>query len=121
VQVTIKSYRPVTFKLAAALKIDAAYIKEKVLAAVGSALRANFSFAVRTFGQPVTLSEVVSAMQNVDGVVAVDVNKLFRSGDVEAWNALWQAAAPRPGDEVSVPAAELLTLDRGPLDLGDMP
>jgi len=121
VPVTIKSYRRVTFKVAADLKIDAAYKKENVLAAVKSALRTNFSFAARTFGQPVTLSEVVSAMQNVAGVVAVDVNRLFRSGDLEAWNAILPAAAPQPGDDASVKAAELLTLDRAPLELGDMP
>jgi hypothetical protein len=121
VPVTIKSYRPVTFKINADLKIDAAYKKEKVVAEVESALRTNFSFAARTFGQPVTLSEVVSAMQNVDGVVAVDVNKLFRTGDLETLNALLPAAAPRPGDDASVPSAELLTLDRVPLQLGDMP
>ena len=121
VPLTIKSYRPVTFKLVADVKIDPVYEQDKVLAAVESSLRSDFSFAARTFGQPVTLSEVISSIQNVAGVVAVDVNALFRSGQNQSWNALLPAAAPRAGDDSSVPAAELLTLDPAPLSLGIMP
>jgi uncharacterized phage protein gp47/JayE len=117
VPITVKSYLPVTFKLVASVKIDPDYIEEKVLTAVEDALRTGFAFAARTFGQPVTLSEVISAMQNVAGVVAVDVNKLHRSDQSEAWNELLSAQAPRAGDDSSVPAAELLTLDPGPLEL----
>jgi hypothetical protein len=121
VPVTMKTYRPVTFKLIADVKVDPDYIQEKVFAAVEAALRTGFSFAARAFGQPVTLSEVVSAIQNVAGVVAVDVNKLYRSDEREALNALIPAAAPRAGDDTSVAAAELLTLDAAPLELGVMP
>ncbi|HMJ26138.1 MAG TPA: putative baseplate assembly protein [Pyrinomonadaceae bacterium] len=117
VPITVKSYLPVTFKLVASVKIDPDYLEEKVLTAVEDALRTGFAFAARTFGQPVTLSEVISAMQNIAGVVAVDVNKLFRSDQSEAWNELLSAQAPRAGDDSSVPAAELLTLDPGPLEL----
>ena len=118
--VTIKSYRPVTFKLVADVKVDPDYIEAKVLAAVEAALRSGFSFETRAFGQPVTLSEVFSAIQNVAGVVAVDINKLYRSDESEALNALLSAAAPLAGDDASVPAAELLTLDAAPLELGVM-
>jgi hypothetical protein len=121
VPVTIKTYRPVTFKLVADVKVDPDYLQEKVFAAVEAALRSGFSFAARAFGQPVTLSEVVSAIQNVAGVVAVDVNKLYRSDEPEALKALLSAAAPRAGDDQSVAAAELLTLDAAPLELGVMP
>jgi hypothetical protein len=122
VPITIKSFVAVSFKVEADLKIDPARTKELVLANVESALRTTFSFAARTFGQPVTLSEVVSAMQNVEGVIAVDVNKLFRTGDLETKNDLLVASAPSPGeDSAKAEGAELLTLDRAPLQLGDMP
>jgi hypothetical protein len=117
VPITVKSYRPVTFKVVAALKIDPDYIVEKVLAAVEAALRAGFSFSAREFGQAVTLSEVMSAIQNVAGVVAVDVNKLYRTDHQEAWNEILVAEMPRAGDDSSVPAAELLTLDPAALEL----
>ena len=61
-----------------------------VLAAVEQALRdGNFLSLRRDFGQPVTLSEVIAAMQAVAGVIAVDVDKLYRSGTTREF-----AAAP---------------------------
>lgn len=121
VPVTIKSYQPVTFRLAANLKLDPDFIAEKVMLAVEAALRSAFSFASRMFGQPVTLSEVVSVIQNVAGIVAVDINKLHRTDEREVWNSLLRAHAPQTGDDSKAAAAELLTLDPAPLELGVMP
>jgi hypothetical protein len=121
VPLTIKSYRSVTFKLLADVKIDPQYIDANVLAAIETALRTSFSFAARGFGQPVTLSEVFAVMQNVAGVVAVDINKLYRTDAAEALNSFLAAFAPRAGDDAGVLPAELLTLDPAPLELGVMP
>ena len=121
VPVTIKSYRGVTFKLIASVKLDPEYSETKVLAAIEAALRTGFSFAARGFGQPVTLSEVFAVMQNVPGVVAVDINKLYRTDAAEALNSFLPAFAPRAGDDAGVLAAELLTLAAAPLELGVMP
>jgi predicted phage baseplate assembly protein len=120
VPVRIAAYRPVAFRLAASVKVDAAYIEAKVLAAVEAALRSHFSFAARSFGQSVTLSEVFGVMQNVPGVVAVDINQLSRDG-TGTLTPFLPAHAPQPGDDASVPSAELLMLDPGPLDLGITP
>jgi len=117
VPITVKSYRPITFKVVAAVKVDPDYIAEKVLAEVEASLRAGFSFSARAFGQAVSLSEVVSAIQGVDGVIAVDVNKLYRSDQNEAWNKVLVAEMPQAGDDSSSPPAELLTLDPAPLEL----
>lgn len=120
VPVRIKSYRSVTFKLVADVKVSADYVQEKVLADVEAALRSGFSFAARRFGQPVTLSEVAAVIQSRPGVVAVDLNRLHRSDEAEALRAFLPARAPQAGDDANVPAAELLTLDAGPLELGVM-
>ena len=120
VPITIKSYRGVTFKLQANVKIDSDYIEANVLAAVEAALRDSFSFEARGFGQPVTLSEVFAVMQNVAGVVAVDINKLYRTDAAELLNSFLAAFAPRAGDDAAVLSAELLTLDAEPLELGVM-
>jgi hypothetical protein len=121
VPVTIKTFQPVTFKLGAEVKVNPDYIQANVMATVEAALRSAFSFPARTFGQPVTLSEVVSAIQNVAGVIAIDINKLHRSDRPEAWNSLLLAHAPQAGDDSKAAAAELLTLDSTPLELGVMP
>jgi hypothetical protein len=87
-----------------------------VLAAVESALRDKFSFDVRAFGQPVFLSEVIATVQAVSGVVAVDVNKLYRAGAVATLQNRLLAALPETLADGSLVAAELLTLDSAPLD-----
>ncbi|HEV2914397.1 MAG TPA: putative baseplate assembly protein [Pyrinomonadaceae bacterium] len=117
----IKSYRGVTFRVVADVKVDADYIEEDVMAAVEAALRSSFSFEARSFGQPVTLSEVISVMQNVPGVIAIDLNKLHRSDEAESLKPFLPSNAPQAGDDANVAAAELLTLDEAPLELGVMP
>jgi hypothetical protein len=98
-------------------------LTDKVLAAVEQALRDQFAFDARQFGQPVALSEVVAVMQSVAGVVAVDMDKLYRVDEAAAGlNMVLLAATPQAGDSGTVAAAELLTFDPSPLhDLGLMP
>ena len=117
VHVKVASYRPAYFRVAAAVLVDPVYIPENVAAAVEAALRAHFSFEARSFGQPVALSEVVAVMQNVEGVVAVDVRRLHRVGATRRLlNTVVTAALPAPGTGVaSVTPAELLTLHPDPL------
>jgi len=125
VLVQVQSYEPALFKLAAGIKIDPDREDALVLDAVGHALRTAFAFAARHFGQHVLLSEVIALIQHVPGVVAVNVSKLYRSSPVpDAIGATppprLVAAAPRSGDNTAT-AAELLTLDPGPLtELGTL-
>jgi hypothetical protein len=121
VPIAIKSYRGVTFKLVADVRLDPAHIQEKVLDAIESALRGAFSFEARAFGQPVTLSEVVAVIQNVDGVVSVDVNQLHRSDRAQTRETFLPSDSPQVGAGASALAAELLTLHSGPLDLTVLP
>ena len=116
VALAVKSFRPRSFRLAGNIKIDPAYQPEFVLAAVEQALRDQFSFARREFAQPVMLSEVIAAMQPVAGVVAVDVDKLYRSDKAATLEQRLLAEAPVMLANGVLQAAELLTLDAAPLD-----
>jgi hypothetical protein len=116
VPLLVASYEPRFFRLSAALQVHPDYTSEKVLAAVEQRLRESFSFEARTFGQPVHLSEIIAVMQNVPGVMAVDMNELYRTDQPAQLSPRLEAAAPRPGGS-KVLAAELLTLDPRPLDL----
>ena len=117
VPVEVKSYRKVLFKVAAKIKVDPAYLPARVLDAVKSALSSSFSFDARSFGQPVTLSEVVSVIQNVKGVVYVDVDKLHRGDKPATPETYLPASAPQPGDIASqAAAAELLIIDPASLN-----
>jgi hypothetical protein len=117
VPLLVKSYQPRLFRLAADLKIDPDFLPENVLKQVEQKLRQAFSFAARAFGQPVHLSEVIGAMQNVRGVLAVNVTALHRSDEAVDRKDHIAAAVPLPGSEEVFPA-ELLTLDPRPAALG---
>jgi hypothetical protein len=147
VSLRVQSYRPAYFRFAGKVKVDPAYQPSLVLAAVELALRTQFAFAARAFGQPVMLSEVIAVVQAVPGVVAVTVDKLYRTDEFIALhpaasppillvkkgtvfqfealsllNARLLAALPETLEDGTVAAAELLTLDPAPLEeLGVMP
>jgi predicted phage baseplate assembly protein len=174
VPIAIESYRSVHFRLGGRIKVQAEYRPETVLENVERELRERFAFDARSFGQPVFLSEVIAMTQRVAGVVAVFVDRLYRTdeavvgkkpksqfkgvketatiGDkakgvtgrqpsvalgaattkyrdrIDAWwrkytgervtdvDTFLEAAVPQAG-ETGVLAAELLTLDLGPLGL----
>jgi predicted phage baseplate assembly protein len=116
VALSVKTYRPAFFRFAGKVKIDPAYEPELVLAQIELALRDGFSFARREFAQPVMLSEVIAAMQPVAGVIAVDVDKLYRSDKAATLEQRLLAEAPETPASGELQAAELLTLDAAPLD-----
>jgi hypothetical protein len=110
----VRSYLQRFFRLKAKVRVDADHLPEKVLAEVEATMRARFSFDARSFGQPVTLGEVIGAVHSVAGVVAVDVDELYRVDRPPGLNARLNAEAPARG---RARAAELLTLDPRPLEL----
>jgi len=117
VPLQVKSYQSGLFRLTASLKIDPTYLPEKVIAQAEQKLRDTFSFAARAFGQPVHLSEVLAVLQDVPGVVAVNVTALYRSSETASLREHIAAAVPLPARTQVFPA-EILTLDLQPLGLG---
>lgn len=115
VRFDLATHVPAYFRFAGAVKVDLAFLPDLVLAAVEAALRDVFSFARRAFAQPVAMSEVIAAIHGVPGVVAANVTSLYR-GNVPARRALIGADQPRRLANGRLRAAELLTLDPGPLD-----
>ncbi|HEX9893376.1 MAG TPA: hypothetical protein VGA78_05600 [Gemmatimonadales bacterium] len=116
----VANHAAVTFRTGLRVKVDPDRESAKVLGAVEKALRLEFSFERRGFGQRVTLAAVASAAQGVRGVAAVQVARLYRSGDSDLEAGLFApllARAPQPGERDMVLPAELLTLDPAPLDL----
>jgi hypothetical protein len=115
IPLTIEQYKRALFKIRAKVKVDGDEIREIVLSDVEERLREHFSFNSRRFGQAVTPGEVISIIQRTKGVVAVNLEALHRS-DEEPKNQPpplpLQAALPQ-----GITAAELLTLDPGPVSL----
>jgi hypothetical protein len=109
------------FNLDLDVLVDPDHREDLVLQAVESALRQAFSFDARDFAQGVALSEVMAVAQQVDGVVAVDVNALYLSsqGTRDPSLAARLPAAPArvlPGGRVA--PAQLLLLSPQGLTLG---
>lgn len=78
----IDNYTPVAVVIAASVIVDERRVADDVLAAARAALLDALSFDRREFAQPVYLSDIVSVLQNVDGVVAVDLDTLdLKSAD----------------------------------------
>ena len=120
-KVLISTYRPATFRLGARVRIDPAYLPALVLQAVEAQLRVSFGFAARAFSQTVWMSEIVAAMHQVAGVIAVDMTQLYRELDPDG---LPLPVANLPGitaqtmrllPDGTALGAELLTLHPGPL------
>ena len=79
-KLTIEKHRNVPVLMSAAILVNPDFVKELVQHAVAQALADHFAFANTDLGQPVHLSAIYTTIQNVDGVVAADVNKLqFKS------------------------------------------
>jgi predicted phage baseplate assembly protein len=117
----VESFWPAWFQLEASVMVDSDYDRKVVLSDVEKALRSKYSFDARDFGQDVTVNQVIATIQNVKGVIAVDIDYLYRTGDTRDWNAVLPASMPRPGGELDeMQPAELLLLDPRPITWGVM-
>ena len=75
-RVLIDNYSAVAVLLDASIIVDDNYVTADVLAAARAALLFDLAFDQRRFAQPVYVSEIFAVLQNVAGVVAVDINTL---------------------------------------------
>lgn len=123
VSVVVKPYRPAFFQVEGTLGIDPAYQPDLVAESVKAALQDKFSFTRRQFGQPVTQVEVISTMQNLPGVVFVNLAYLFKSDPFnpslpKSLQSVLPAELPEPQtSRFTALAAELLIIDPRPIQL----
>ena len=78
--VGVTSYDSLLFRLEARVALDPRYLQDVVFATIQETLASAFAFEHRDFGQPVTASEIVATIQGVEGVVAVDLDRLEQVG-----------------------------------------
>jgi predicted phage baseplate assembly protein len=123
VPLTVKSFTSVLFKMSATIKVADDAEEDTVLAGVDTALHDYYAFGMRDFGQTVSIDEVMSVIHTVTGVVAADVDLLYRTdpgATPDLIDRLFAFPAQPQSDGTIVPA-ELLTLDPDPVTLGVMP
>jgi predicted phage baseplate assembly protein len=121
-QVQVEGFVERRFGVAATVLLDPRLIAEDVLAAAATALTDAFSFERRGFGQPVTAADVITTLQGVTGVQAVDLNALaFVPGGGPATPPAptgetppsYLVAAPARVERGQVLKAELLVIEPG--------
>jgi len=120
VQFDLISYAPAHFRLGLRVTIDPAYETDAVLEGVEARLRGDFAFAARDFAQPVALSQVAARAHAVAGVLAVDIETLYREEAPQADAVAHARLIAQPG-RLSITGAllpaEVLTLSPEPLEL----
>lgn len=80
-RVRVDTFDLLYFDLSAKVAVDTRYLAADVFASVKTALAQTFSFAQRIFGKPVTAAEVITTIQNVAGVIYVDLDALNLTSD----------------------------------------
>jgi hypothetical protein len=107
--VRVDPFEQLRFKVEANVFVKPEYEAAKVLAAVIGELQARFSFERRAFGQSVAQSDVMAAIQLVEGVQAVELASLYLTGETPVVNALLPALRARV-ENGAICAAQLLTV-----------
>jgi hypothetical protein len=115
VQVDVVPHAEATFRMALKVAVDPAFEADIVLAGVESALRKAYSFESRGFGAPVHSSEITSIVHDVDGIVAVDLDRLYAGPIPLLLHRLGAQRAAAAPDGTALPAGVLL-LHPDPLD-----
>ena len=107
--VVLQGYTRVLFRLKAKILVDNRYVFETVKTQVETMLLDQFSFEKRQFGQATTSATVVAAIQQIEGIVAVDLDLLYREDQPESLNPILVAATASLVGKAYFPA-ELLTV-----------
>ena len=110
VRLELRDFRPAGFAVLAFLRIASDHDPEIVRAAVTLQLLQRYSFNHRTFGQGVSLSEVVESIHAVHGVEAVRIERLHREDQPAQLATFLVAAAPQAGGPPGSIGAEILSL-----------
>jgi hypothetical protein len=111
IPVRVASYRPAFFHLRASVQRDSAYLAANVLADMTAMLQSRFGFEAREFGQALTFSEIMAAIQSVAGVLSVNITQLYRDGTAGGLQTYLPADAPVDGSaDAGLKPAELLTI-----------
>ena len=125
-EVLVASYEAVPFRVGARICTDPRRERAVVLQGVREALVAAFAFERRRFAEPVTAAEVVTVAHRVEGVVAVDLDRLeIADGPpgpppdtpppvLGALPARWDDATVRPGQLLVLKEVELEPMEEMP-------
>lgn len=115
----VDGHEPIQFEVAASVLVDPRHRADLVLGRARAALAEAFSFQRRRLAQGVSAAEVVTAVQRVEGVIAVDLDAMRTpagaAGDVDL--ASWIEARPARWEGGVIRPAELLLINPGKITI----
>lgn len=109
-RVQVDSFDSLLFNVKAGLVIDPRHLVLDVFEDAENALKEAFEFSKRSFGQSVTAAEVITILQGVEGVIAVDLDALHLTGTAETLNQILPAEIAHVEDD-SIHYAQLLLIN----------
>ncbi|MBN1428153.1 MAG: putative baseplate assembly protein [Anaerolineae bacterium] len=115
----VSTFELLLFNLSANVAIDNRYVAESVFQAIYDVLVDAFSFPKRSFGQSVTSAEVVSIIQNINGVIYVDLDLLYLSSDGQALHQALSASIAHITDG-AIREAQLLLINTAGITLQEV-
>jgi len=115
VLVEVLPVRTATFQIAMKVEVDPRRDPGEVLEAVEKSLREKYGWKQRGIGGAVHASEVIATAAGVTGVIAVDLDALYRTGEPAQPNQRLVAGGAGVTGTGTAVAAELLALGDHPL------
>jgi WD40 repeat protein len=112
-RVLIDNCNALYYNLEARILIDKKYIEENVVKNAEAALKKTGAFNNRSFGEAVTTSEIITVIQDVPGIVAVDLDYLYIEGSSVEFNSSLPASKARTVGTNIFPAELLLLKEDG--------
>ncbi|WP_158860375.1 putative baseplate assembly protein [Lunatibacter salilacus] len=117
--VVINSFEKLLFNVIAKVKIHQDYLEDKVKTKIREMLVSSFNFRSRNFGQSVTPSEVIAAIQTVEGVIAVDLDQIGGQNPFSSPHFLLMSRKSRWAGGAILPA-QLLQIDPESIEINQM-
>ncbi len=98
----IASYDSQPFSIEAWLVINPSYVASDVLNQVNTELLNQFGFSASNLAQPVRASEIIEVIQAIQGVIAVNITKLYLNSDITTADSF-----PSQAELLATPAQEI--------------
>ena len=114
VPVLINSFVPKFFKVEFTIEISSDFLAEKISTEIDEKLHEEFSFENRAFGQAVWKSEVITMIQQIEGIISVDVDALYFFENLSSLHDVLPASLPQYRNN-QFTGAELIMLDPNPV------
>ena len=118
-KVIIESFNRLFFDIKAKVLVDSNYLANKVIDEIEAVLENAFSFELRDFGQSATPSEITAIIQNVDGVITVDLDTLNGLDPFAKEHFRLQSKFARWENGEILPA-QLLTINPNGIEINEM-